>query len=392
MGTRSFFGMLMKQRDSIDCFRCFVFVCSASDIGKWSGIRRVGQADNGTQRVRKPSRVKAIRRFLEASPNNVIPSSILLGFSPGIAQFSPLENVASSGMQSPDTERLSYGFLSFSFSEDGPEHERPALVVDGQHRLGGMESLGNENVLLTVVAMLDVDVQEQAFQFIVLNNKAVRVPTDNVKAILAGFNEDELSERLLKAGVSYGEVSPVLREVNDLEQSPFKDCLDWPYNRRGSKIVSLTAIEQCLRYIRNEFGPLFSDDDDSVVELLCAVWTPVKERWPDLWCDDEESKLMKKVSICSLNEVMVHRIKFAREFSMVDVYDSESVGSLCRTVLKSVNDLFWKTAWRVRVQDNANVRNMIVKDLNTMIANSRDQLPWSEGLKLISFDSIPEGE
>lgn len=63
------------------------------------------------------------------------------------------------------------------------------LIVDGQHRLHGISEFLYEDLPVLVVCMVDASVQEQAFQFIVINNKAVRVPTDNVKAIIAHLDD-----------------------------------------------------------------------------------------------------------------------------------------------------------------------------------------------------------
>ena len=67
-----------------------------------------------------------------------------------------------------------------------------------------------------------------------LNNKVVKIPTENVKSIIANLNEEEeeLQKRLLKAGVSYGKQSPVLIDINNLDSSPFQNLLKWPYNKQ----------------------------------------------------------------------------------------------------------------------------------------------------------------
>lgn len=157
-----------------------------------------------------------------------------------------------------------------------------------------MQALAGENMPVLIVALLDADVQEQAFQFIVINNKAVRVPTDNVKAIIAEIDEKRLSQRLQAAGVRYGEISPILYELNILDASPFKDLLDWDLNRGGTRIVPLTAIEQALRYMRAEFTML-DEDEDSLLDIFCAVWRGIKAAFPGLWAKD--NKLMKKVCL-----------------------------------------------------------------------------------------------
>jgi DGQHR domain-containing protein len=390
MSEKNYFGYKVRLRKTEGSLECVVFCCSASDISKWAGTKRIKDTDDGTQRVLREPRVKAIKRFLNANQLNAIPSSILISFEPKKTKFSPLKDSEQKALCVFDTPRVLYGHLSFSFDENAKECDRVALIVDGQHRLMGMTGIEDGDIMVTVVAMIDADIQEQAFQFIVINNKAVRVPTDNVKAILAGIDETQLSERLLSAGVAYGEISPILREINDLDSSPFQNLLDWPYNRAGKKLISLTAIEHCLRFIKNEFSSVFKDDDDSLVEFFFSVWMEIKEKWGMFWNDEPDNKFITKVNICALNELVVHRIKIIREFGMVDVYTQKSIRASCKNIIAPIPNEFWTCRWRIKVQDNANVRNTINSDLETIISNCKDQRNWSENLKLIEGDYIEE--
>lgn len=384
MIEKCYFGCRLIQRADNKTVAFFVFYAYAKDIKEWAGIRRVTEADDGIQRVLRASRQKAITRFLKSNSVNTIPGNILLAFNPDTADFNSLSSILLKCVPQVDLfnncqQQLDWGTLTFQFEDNTTEQLKPALIVDGQHRLYGISDFEDENLPLLVVSLIDAPIQEQAFQFVVINNKAVRVPTDNVRAIIAQIDEEELQSRLLKAGVAYGEKSPILRDINDLPSSPFQNLLNWPYNKVGSQLVPLTAIEQCLRYLQALF-PSLEDDEDSLIEIFCAMWRAIKSNYSSIW--GEENTFMKKVNINALNEFVGDRLKFAWEMNLIDVFDSTAVEQQVINIVRLLPEEFWKEEWAVKIQDNANVRNLIKVDLATLANNSKLRKSWREDLKL----------
>lgn len=315
----------------------------------------------------------------------MIPNNILLAFEPGVAVFTSYQEDLEDCLQNQDlgngcNQQIDWGMLHFEFDEHAPEHQRPALVVDGQHRLYGISEFLDEDLPLLAVCVIDASVQEQAFQFIVINNKAVRVPTDNVKAIIAHLDDEEqLQDRLLRAGVNYGNMSPVLREVNDLDTSPFQHLLDWPYNKKGPKLVPISAIEQAFRFMKGVFD-FMEDDEDSMLEVFLAVWRAVRTNYQDLW--GKENAFMTKVNINAVNEFIMDRLKYAWEMEMVDIFSPDAVEQQVLGILRLIPPIFWETPWSIKIQDNANVRNLIKSDLETLAQNIKLRRRWNEGLKV----------
>jgi DGQHR domain-containing protein len=208
----TYFGCRVAPRDNEDAIRLAVFPAFAKDVLQWAGIRRIGETDKGVQRILKDTRVKAIKRFLQSDQRNTIPTSIILAFSPGSAEFTGLEDGLAECAPGIDVlnglgARLSWGTISFSLDSDALEADRPALIVDGQHRLVGMNA-DDEDLPVLIVALLDASPEEQAFQFVVINNKAAKVPTDNVKGIIADFDEENL--RLVPFSRGFERLDPAL--------------------------------------------------------------------------------------------------------------------------------------------------------------------------------------
>lgn len=385
--TKNYFCCKIAQRGQGQSVEFALFVVGVKDIAQWAGVRRVGEHEKGTQRILKGSRTRAIKRFLAASNKNTIPVSILIAFDYGIAKFESLQSQIDKCLDNRDAtngkeDNVNWGILSFTFEEGLEEIRKPALIVDGQHRLKGMDLLENEDIPIIVAALIDATPEEQAFQFVVINNKAAKVPTDNVKAIIASqIDETALQERLLAAGVNYGNISAALRDINEDPSSPFYMLLDWPLNITASRrIIQLTTIEACLRSIRNSFAGL-EDDDDTQKEIFYSIWDAIKNTYSDLWITNE--KFMSKVNITALNEFISERLAFAWEGGTLNLDESAQISALTRNILSLIPQAFWQIDWIYKLQDNSVVRETIKEDLKKISQNTRIHKDWNENLKLV---------
>lgn len=397
METRRYFGARVSQRVDENTIRFFVFQARSKDVKQWAGVKlvltkegKVPNSPQGTQRVLRETRVRAIRRFLQASSVNTIPLSILVSFEPDIAQFSSLteqiaECVPREVIFNDCQGQLEWGILTFSFSKiraNQPHHLRPALLIDGQHRLYGMSELDDEDIPILVVSLIDAPTCEQAFQYIVINNKTLKVPSVDVNAIMADLDEkdeEKLMNRLLKAGVNYGQISHVLLDLSKLPSSPFHKLLDWPNNKEGIRLVSLTAIEQSLRYLRATFTFL-EDDDDSLVQIFMAIWRVVRTCYPEVW--GQENLFMKEVNINALNEFIVSSLKYAWLRGLLDIFRISEVEREVLRIIESIPVDFWLSKWNIKVTDNSNVRRLIKSDLELIRQNVKLGERWHDDLRI----------
>ncbi len=382
MEHRNYFGCLVRQRVDEQTTPFFVFYARVKDITQWAKVRRSQDSPEGTQRLLRETRKKSITRFVKNSSINTIPNSILLAFEAGKAKFNSLEEsltgcIPKTNIHNGCEPGLKWGTLEFSFNSS--EDNCCAYVVDGQHRLYGLSDYNAEDLPVLVVSLVDASVEEQAFQFIVINNKAVKVPTNNVKAIVANLNEQELQLRLLNAGVKYGHTSPTLRDINDLDTSPFKGLLDWPYNKSENKLVPIATIEQAIKYIKTMFTFL-EEDEDSLVEIFCAIWRVIKDNYAEIWGVD--NIFMKKVNLNALNEFITDRLKYAWELSLVDIFDAGELEKHVLKIIKLLPQEFWKVEWSIKLQDSTNVRKQIKDDLSTLADNCRLRRNWYQDLQL----------
>jgi DGQHR domain-containing protein len=389
--NRTYFGCRVIQRKNKDTTAFFVFYARSKDVIQWAGIKRSEDFPEGTQRILRESRRRAIMRFLRAEGINTIPNNILLAFEPRKAKFGSLKSKVKGCLTNVDVQngcgnQLEWGTLKFSFDNKKPDHMRPALIVDGQHRLYGISDFAEEDLPVLVVSLIEAPILEQAFQFIVINNKAVRVPAENAKSIIANLDEEEaLQRRLLKAGVKYGDKTPFLANVNDLPSSPFQNLLKWDYNRDGTKLVDLTTVEQATRYIQVIFARYLEGDEDSLTEMFFAIWRAVAANYPELWGND--NKFMSKVSLMAYNEFLVERLKGAHAFDVVDIFDSKDVERTVSSIVRQIPKEFWESEWAIKLQDNTNMRRLIKEDLDRITENVKLKAPWSEDLQLLEAPS-----
>lgn len=390
MQQRKYFGFKLSQRGVNESVELFAFIVNSKDIMQWAGTRRVGEHKKGTQRILKPSRVNAIYRFLKADKRNTIPVCAIVAFNEGTAAYESVRENMSNCLHTGEdingvSGNLDFGFLTFEFDETVKEELKPALIVDGQHRLKGMSKIEDENIPVLVVALIDASPEEQAFQFVVINNKAVKVPTDNVKAILATVHEEQLQERLLNAGVDYGNISATLKDINEDQASPFRNLLKWPLTPQAVTadnrlLINLTAIESCLTYLKNHFT-ILEQDEDTLKEIFLAMWRAIKGKYQDLWSNND--KFLSKVNIVAFNEFLVDRLVFAWENDMLNIYDPESVENQVKNIVNPVQSEFWKGDWSVKIQDNAVVKGLIKDDLRIISQNSKSGISWYENTKLV---------
>src|SRR3546814_11466907 len=88
---------------------------------------------------------------------------------------------------------------------------------------------------LNIVAFIDDDDSERAFQFVVINNSGSRISKDHIKALNLNFDKEDLNERLLSsAGFGSG-----IRDERDVElqvidgSDEFRGRLKWATTSDG---------------------------------------------------------------------------------------------------------------------------------------------------------------
>lgn len=355
-----------KQRTNPEAPTLCVFEAPVSDIISWSTIPRLSpENQDGIQRAKKDSKVKAINSFLANDVRNIIPTAIVI-------------TITKSSFQLSESDKGKILTLKEANKDD-------IFVVDGQHRIYGLHSF-DENARIPVVAILDADSEERAFQFIVINNKVSKVPPDHIRALTlkyTGNSEDPgLKQRLKMAKLS---LSPVLNYVGfaqDLPDSPFKGMISMPNVPESNRIVVPAAIETSIAYIQSKNIREFSGDD-SAYDFFISIWTAIRDTWKLAFPKSET--LMSKVGIVSMTQFLTDTINTISGYpgSTINMSEPESIQEAVKNILSTQEEDFWLWKWSLSISDSRSVRDSILDAMENIHQNKRYKENWFNSIDFV---------
>lgn len=175
---------------------------------------------------------------------------------------------------------------------------KPGILIDGQHRVMGTKKLGKIPFLVTALPLAKWS--ELAFQFIVTNRTAKRVPESLLISIIGNsLSKDQraqIEERLREAGIRVGLIEAVM-QVHEDEQSPFHGLLAFGLKNepgfldaaamRGKVIQPWYERQGPVQYLFDHFceGKRKTDrteywkSEELWFEFFVAFWSGVKARY-----------------------------------------------------------------------------------------------------------------
>jgi DGQHR domain-containing protein len=341
-----------------------IFHAPVSDVLLWSDIRRLEDEPGAPQRRMSPAKVKAIERFLEKDPRNTIPTSVILTLD-----LPPNSVTAVQGFDS-------VSIIEFETAEGV---QKPGLIIDGQHRLLGMNQFSPE-LNVNVVAVLGADDAEKAFQFLVINNKASKVSLDHIRALALHYEDEALKTRLTTARLALNPNVGFVGLVNDEDDSPFRGMISWPLTPEAQRVVVPAAIEASIGVIQQTKVREF-DSDDVLLEFFYTIWRRIKHAWPQVW--NSTSKLLSKVGVICMTQYMTDVLISSYDLELLDISDPESVGKKVDLILSNQVPQFWTIQWTSTSYDTKVGRSMIVSSLVQIARNTRTGVAWHEDIALI---------
>lgn len=365
--------LIMQQRGPDTPSFC-MFQAEVGEVLKWGAIRRLTEEPRTPQRPANESKVRAIKRFFDGDTRNTIPTSVIVTL-----------NVQAEVPTIPCEQGQHIRLLSFDVAEGCVETEKPGLVIDGQHRLLGINQF-DPHLKVGVVALLNANIDETAFQFLVINHKASKVQGDHIRALALEFNRDALDARLKTARLSLSPNLAFVDQVNLEDDSPFKDLIAFARNRTGNGIVVPAAIEASLTDIQSNRVKAL-DDADTLIEFFFAIWRPIKRRWVDLWV--RESRLLDKVGIICMNKYLSTALIKLSDLGYLDLENPTEVEEKTDTLLNFQSKELWTSQWRSSSYDTRAGREMIVHALEVVNRNLRASRPWFDEVELVDIPTTP---
>lgn len=353
-----------------------VFVASAKDIVRWAHADNIKIDKGNVQRALVESRLKQITKYFKASKNNVIPAGVTLAFDESVEKVKTEAEVTDDRPTFYLSE-VKDGMVTIVFSDLVKES---SFIIDGQHRLRGMALLDYE-AQVPVSLFIQLPRLERAFQFVTINNKAHKVPTDNLRALVANFDqiESSLRSRLTQASITVPKFASAIDVVGENADSPFYRMIDWVNNRHvggPAATVSPNAIEQSLRAIVRAF-PEAKEDESDALTVLYAIWQEIFGYY-SITAENASSfpNLVLKASIQSLTEMIVDRLKAEYDPAFTDEPVMGDDGSLARKKAKDlINGIpsdFWTDVWALKSLDTSAGRQLIEDDIRILKRKLRE--------------------
>jgi hypothetical protein len=236
-----------------------------------------------------------------------------------------------------------------------------------------------------VVALLNVNATETAFQFLVINNKVTRVASSLIRTLALDYQEQELAKRLEGARLNLDKNLPYVGAIDTEEESPFKGNIDLASHEGNAdqRFVAAAAIETALAHIQGtELQEI--NNEDSLCDFFYAMWSPIKERWPQLWVRD--SKLLHKVGLVAMTIFMTDHLVKKFDWGDLDIADPAEVRRVSNQLLDTQTPDLWTSDWGVALSDKPVIRDKIIDSLTKVSRNIRAGLDWNDRV-----DILPRG-
>lgn len=385
---RNYCAFLLDQRGDAAPKFC-VFYAPVREVLEWALIAPMSHKNPaGVQRQVVKSRVRGIKRYFELGPRNTIPTACVVAFGPDSVRVNQLTTPGGLGDAAGPATCASLVELKLSWDPldlSGARKSRPGYVIDGQHRLRGMQEF-DPSVPIPIVAILDADDNETAFQFLVINNKQSKVPPDHVRALaVLSINESNLAERLNTARLGLNPNYESVGFADTDEDSPFRGQIKWPPNENG--IVVPAAIETSIQYVRQRVGRDLAEPEPAQAFFL-TIWAVIKREWQQQW--SSETRLLEKVSVICLTRFITDTlVMWARKprFNL-DLSDEDDVRENVADILRGLNPEFFSAPLAGKSYDTSQGRDLIYGAIESMYQNVQDDEPWYKDIKVLDPEWI----
>ncbi len=210
------------------------------------------------------------------------------------------------------------------------DYVKPALIIDGQHRVHGAAKISRKGLPFILCGLYDPTWEEQVFQFTVVNLRPRRISPSVITSIaalsLTRPELDRVEERLTQAGVKMAEVTMMSLVAYD-DQSPFasmiemqvrepdsrSDRLGYGSMKRIAKVwyrgnrKSFTLIAKSLFATNNVTAARRAwQESRAWFDFFSLFWTQVRDRYPaDLWEKSPDNRLLNGAHLWALQEAIL---------------------------------------------------------------------------------------
>lgn len=245
----------------------------------------------GTQRDLSPGRVANIKQYV-TNVDASFPTSVILAIDSKNIEFDEKNKILKV-----------------------VKNEKVAKIIDGQHRIAGLEDYSGVKFEINVTIFVDMDIEDQAMVFATINISQTKV-TKSLVYDLYEYTKSRSPQKTCHEIVKLvhsKENSPFYKRIKILgkatgvgseliTQSTFVDRLlrlisndpmgDRDKIKRNKKLVKeLGGYRAKVRVLRN----LFVDEKDAkIAKIIWNYYKAVGDRWPTAWNDFDRGKILAR--------------------------------------------------------------------------------------------------
>jgi DGQHR domain-containing protein len=264
------------------------------DVERYLGIQR-------PLKLKKVDELKKYVRFFDAS----FPTSIIIAVDERYAAY--------------DEKHKKLLLSNFMEGEDNPSIpiSNIARVLDGQHRIAGLEDFQGENFDLPVTIFIGADISDQAQIFATVNLEQDKVSKNLVYDLteLAKSRSPQKTCHNIAVALDQDPSSPFYIRIKRLGVTTF--------GRNFEPISQATFVESLMRYISSDpkqdrddlirnrklekidsegleklpFRNLFINENDMRIgSIIYDYFSVVRDIWPDAWDDRERGQVLNRTN------------------------------------------------------------------------------------------------
>jgi DGQHR domain-containing protein len=264
------------------------------DVERYLGIQR-------PLSEKRVSDLSAFVNFLDAT----FPSSIILAIDDEYAEYDEKSKQLSIRNHKADET-----MPSIAISE-------VARVLDGQHRIAGLENFKGDTFGLSVTIFIGSDIADQAYIFSTVNLEQTKVSKSIVYDLfeLAKTRSPQKTAHNIAVALDRDERGPFFQRIKRLGfatvDRKFETITQATFVENLLPLISPDPKEDRDRLLRNErlekvdkkssgkliFRNLFIEDKDlSIARIVGNYFDAVRERWEDAWNFRGEGRMLNKTN------------------------------------------------------------------------------------------------
>ena len=273
--------------------------------------KRTDNSVLGIQRKINDSRVNAIAKFIDTEKDNIVfPTPIILSLPYYTEEIIDESTTTITAETLQDFYTLDYDNNEFTIIKD---NIRFAKVIDGQHRLYGIEKSksfksNSLDLTLPVLFVIGADIWTQAYLFAKINGEQRQVPYSFVADLF------DLSPNRDIQTVSH----KIIKALNERQDSALNGCI----KMLGIRIDDDQTLSQgtIAREFQKLLGPkgvlhkyYKAEADEDLMNMFTYYFNGIKNNWTSDWYDTKGSIVRKTVGFLGFIKAFPDILKFGLE-------------------------------------------------------------------------------